>query len=552
MHVSRHLNFKEKAIAFLLAFVFFSALIFWMDAIWKHYTIEVPKTGGEYAEGVVGHPLYVNPLLSQSSDADADLVKLIYSGLFKYGQDGMIENDLADRYEISEDGKAYTIYLKKNAVWHDNAPVTAADVVFTINILEDQTYRSTLRQSWQGIAIDQVDDYTVHFVLKSPYNGFLGKLTLGILPKHIWEGVGPEKFSLSELNLKPIGSGPYMFSSIQKDSEGNVLSLDLAANEKYYDGAPYISKFSFSFYPDEDMMAADYNKKEIKGMSNIAPEKLDSISGNSTAVHEISLSQNFVVLFNQNKNAALANDDVRKALAYGVDRTELINNILKGKGIPAYSPFLPTMKEYEDGIEKYAFDIDKANEILDKAGWKKNDEGVRKKGETELAFKIHTLDWPELSDSANLLASQWKKIGAKVEVVRLTVSDLQQNYIRPREYDSILIGQDIGFNPDPYSYWHSSQKDDPGLNLALFKSDKADNLLEDARQQQDAQKRIDNYKEFQKIIADKIPAVFLFSNNYLYPVRDEVKGIEVKNINTPAGRFSGAAKWYVKTKRVLK
>jgi peptide/nickel transport system substrate-binding protein len=170
----------------------------------------------------------------------------------------------------------------------------------------------------------------------------------------------------------------------------------------------------------------------------------------------------------------------------------------------------------------------------------------------ELAFKIYTLDWPELSDSANLIVEQWKKIGANAEVVILTVSDLQQNYLRPREYDSILIGQDIGFNSDPYSYWHSSQRDDPGLNLALFKNDKADSLLDDARQQQDAQKRLDDYKEFQKIIAEEIPAIFLFSNSYLYPTSNEVKGIEVRDINTPAGRFSDVAKWYVKTKRVLK
>jgi len=552
MHVSRHLNFREKAVAFLLAFIFFGAFAFWADAIWKHYTIPVPKVGGEYAEGVVGYPLYINPLLSQSSDADADLVQLIYSGLFKYGQDGLITNDLAERYEVSEDGKEYTVHLRKNATWHDNVPLTATDVVFTINIIQDSTYRSILRQSWQGISVDQVDDYTVHFTLKSPYNGFPSKLTLGILPKHIWEGVGPEKFSLSELNLKPIGSGPYMFSAIKKDSQGNALSIDLVANEKYYNQAPFISKFSFNFYPDEELMVADYNKKEIKGMSNIAPDKLASISNSSTSVHEISLPRYFAILFNQNKNAALANDDVRKALALGVDRRELIDTVLKGKGIPAYAPFLSTMKEYEDGIDKYDFNIEKANEILEKAGWNKNDDGIRKKGETELAFKIYTLDWPELSESARILVEQWKKIGVKVEIVTLTVSDLQQNYIRPREYDSILIGQDIGFNSDPYSYWHSSQRDDPGLNLALFKDDKADSLLEDARQQQDAQKRIDDYKEFQKIVANEIPAIFLFSNNYLYPVSNEVNGIEVKDINTPAGRFSDVVKWYMKTKRVLK
>ena len=151
-----------------------------------------------------------------------------------------------------------------------------------------------------------------------------------------------------------------------------------------------------------------------------------------------------------------------------------------------------------------------------------------------------------------MLKKQWEKIGAKVDVKVLTVSDLQQNYIRTREYDSLLFGQAISFNPDLYSFWHSSQKHDPGLNLSLFDNKDADGLLESVRQEVDDAKRIEDYQKFQETIFKEIPAVFLYGRYYLYPVSTAVQGINVKNINAPQQRFTDVNKWFVKTKRVLK
>lgn len=537
----------------LLLIVIAVSFVVWIGSFYLNMTKAVPKAGGEYIEGIVGQPLYINPLLSQTSEADSDLVQLVYSGLFKYDKDGNVVPDLAQSYSVSDDQQEYTVVMKKGALWHDGKNITANDVFFTFNILQDPSYKSPLRQSLQGVDVSMVDDYTVKFTLKNPYTGFLSNLTVGLLPKHIWENIAPEKFALAENNLHPIGSGPYAFSNFQKDSDGNILTLQLFAFKNYYDGVPYISRITFNFYPDDDLLIAAYNKKEVMGMGSIPPENIKNIKNSkSTNIHELVIPRYFSVFLNQTKNVALANDAVRAALAKSVDKKEIIDVILHGKGTPLSSPIFPQMKGYAGNDNQT--DVEGAKKMLDDAGWVlDSSENVRKKGGAKLEFELVTADWPELNQTADLLKKQWEKIGAKVDVKILTVSDLQQNYIRTREYDSLLFGQAITFfNPDLYSFWHSSQKRDPGLNLSLFDNKDADAILDDLRQETDEAKRMDDYKKLQSILSVENPAIFLYSTSYLYPVNTNVQGIEVENINNPAQRFTDVNKWFVKTKRILK
>ena len=551
--IGKMLTFKEKVIVTILLLAIATSFVVWAGSFYFNFTKAVPKNGGAYIEGIVGQPLYINPLLSQTSEADLDLVQLVFSGLFKYDKNGKVVADLAEGYSVSDDQREYTISLKKGVLWHDGIALDANDVFFTFNILQDPSYKSPLRQSLQGVDVSLIDDYTIKFSLKNPYIGFLENLTVGLLPKHIWENIAPEKFALAENNLHPVGSGPYAFSIFQKDSGGNILTLQLVANKTYYDKVGYISKITFNFYPDDEQLIAAYNKKEVMGMGSIPPDSIKDIkNAKSTNIHKLVIPRYFSVFFNQTKNVALADDNVRSALTLSVNRQEIIDKILYGKGIALSSPFFPQMQGYKNDSNAN-IDIERANKILDDAGWVLDaSENVRKKDSQTLAFELVTTDWPELNQSAELLKEQWAKIGAKVTVKVLTVSDLQQNYIRTREYDSILFGQAVSFNPDLYSFWHSSQKHDPGLNLSLFDNKDADALLEDLRQQTDQNKRIENYQKFQDILAKETPAVFLYSRYYLYPVSTGVQGMDVENINNPAQRFVDVNSWYVKTKRVLK
>ncbi len=552
-NIGRLLSFKDKLVVSALLLVITFSLIAWLGTFYLNLTKPIAKVGGEYIEGSVGQPFYVNPLLSQTSEADSDLTQLVYSGLFKYDNNGNAVPDLAESFTVSQDQRQYTVKLRKNAHWQDGKEITAEDIFFTFNILQDPAYKSPLRQSWQGVDVSVSNDHEIVFTLKNPYVGFLENLTIGILPKHVWENIAPEKFALADYNLHPIGSGPFMFSDFQKDSQGSILTYHLKAFKDFYAGSPYISNFTFNFYADDDALIAAYNKKEVMGMNSIAPEKIGSIKNvKSTDIHELIIPRYFSVFFNQTKSVVLADDNVRIALNSSVDRKEIISSVLRGKGVALSSPFFPQMDGYNDQVQ-VSKNIDQANKILDDAGWKKEaGSDFRKKNNVTLEFELVTTDWPELSQTAELLKTQWQKVGAKLNVKILTVSDLQQNYIRTREYDSLLFGQAITFNPDLYSFWHSSQKRDPGLNLSLFDNSQADGILESVRQEPDESKRVDSYKKFQELLAKEVPAVFLYGPTYLYPVNNSVHGMTIQNINMPADRFVDVSKWYVKTKRILK
>jgi peptide/nickel transport system substrate-binding protein len=547
------LNFKEKFFVSLLFLISLIALVFWVGKIFFSLTKESPDFGGVYSEGIIGQPGYVNPILSQSNEVDAAISNVIYSSLLKNDKDGQLINDLAEKYDISEDSKEYIFYVRKGIKWQDGEELTANDIIFTVNTLNDPLFKSSLRQDWQGVKIEKVDDYTVKFILDSPYFGFLENLTLGILPEHIWKNIDHDKFHLAKYNLEPIGSGPYKYVSYNKDSDGNILDYKVEAFDNYFQGKPYIGEINFNFYSNEQDMIDAYNRKKISGISGIS-----SLNGNlnifrkNTSIYELEIPWAFSVFFNRNKSVSLANKEVRLALTLATDKKQIIDGALFGKAAILDSPFFPGTNEYNAELEKNNFDLEKANKVLDEASWKKEEDGIRSKDGTKLSFKLLTIDSPDLVKTSEILKEQWSRLGADVIVESLSFSDIQQNYIKPREYDAILVGQDASFNVDPYSFWHSSQKKDPGLNLALFDDPEADKIIEEARAETNKEERIKDYRKFQEIIANQVPAVFLFSPYYLYIVDSKIRGINLERINSSQYRFSNINNWYIETKRVKK
>ncbi len=544
---------REKLIANTLILVAIVSLAASILGFYFHFTKKVSIPGGEYTEGIVGQPLYINPVLAGGNDADKDLATLVFSGLFKYDGDGKLIPDLAESFELSDDKLTYTVHLKKDIKWHDGENFSADDVLFTTQVIQDPAFKSPLRQSWQGVGVEVVDESTVQFILQTPYAFFLNNLTVGILPRHVWESIAPGNFPLAEYNLRPIGTGPYKFFDFEKDSEGNILSYSLEKNENYYGSKPFISNLQFSFYFDEDSLLQAYNDKQVFGMSYISPANLSNVkSKRSSNIVSINIPRYFAVFFNQQKSKVLADREVRKAFSLATDRQAIIQEVLAGEGKETYSPITPGIFGFSDDVKKFPFDIEKANETFDNNGWKKGDDGFRKKDNLVLEINLATTDWPDLVETAEMLKQQWEAVGAKVNVESLPVADIQQNYIRPREYDALLFGQVLGIDPDPYAFWHSSQTRDPGLNLALYSNQNVDKILEKIRQETDEGKRADLLKDFQQKLTDDIPALFLYSPNYLYLVNNKVQGIDIHALATPDKRFSDIENWYMKTKRVKK
>ena len=546
------LSNKERRTLYTLVFLLLASASYTGAKYYLDHTKEVANGGGEYTEAVVGTTRFINPILSQTNDIDADLVTLTFSSLLKTGAGGKLENDLTDSYEISEDKLTYTFHIKRNVFWHDGKSLTADDIVYTIKTIQDDNYASPLIANWQGVRAEKVDDYTVNFILKSAYAPFLNNLTFGILPRHLWEQTSASQFLLNELNFKPVGSGPYKMKSFKKDSSGKIISIELEANGAYYGNKPYIKKITFKFYADETEAISAFNRKEVKGINYVSPGNLDKVvDADKKSVNRLSIPRYYAVFFNQIQSKALADKTVRQALSYAIDKDKLIADVLKGEGQKIDSPITPQLLGYKSDIKVYDFAKEHAQNILTAAGWVDSDgDGVREKGDKKLSFKLVATDWTYIATTATELQSMWKEIGADVQIE--TTDNIQEEYIATRAYDAILFGEILSYDPDPFAFWHSSQKKDPGLNLALYDNADVDKLLEEARKETDPAVRAQKYQEFQNLVVEDAPAIFLYSPNYIYLQDKSIQGFTTKDIITPSDRFNDVENWYVRTKRVAK
>lgn len=525
------------------------------------YTKVAPANGGSYSEGIIGQPRFINPLLA-TSDVDQSIIKLVFSGLYRYNSDGDVVPDLADSYPtISEDGHTYTVKIKQNAKWHNGNPVTVDDVVFTIQTLQNQAYNSPRRSEWQSTIVSKVDDQTVSFQLTSASAPFLGNLTLPIMSKKAWENVSATDFVLSQGNIEALGSGPYVIKEVKKLEQGTVQSITLQSFSDYHNRRAYIDTVKLKFYENTEGVLNAIHGKQIDGFG-FSPfdetVRLDE-ANNQFKVTQIPLPQYQAVFFNTSKKI-FSDVSVRKALQTGTDIQAIIDTIYNGQGKPLNGPIL---SQHVSGLPEptISTNVEQAKAMLDASGWKlpndtnTNDPSkivVRKKNGQELAFSLSTNNFSLNSKAAELLASQWAKLGVKVTLNIQPTKDLTDNIIRPRNFDALLFAQKLGADPDPFPFWHSSQIRNPGLNLSMYANTQADKIISEARAATDKTVRDAKYRDFQNIIQADAPAIFLVQNVFTYAMKSDVKGLSINNLSTSTARFYDLPNWYIDTKRVLK
>lgn len=513
----------------------------------------VAQDGGTYTEAVVGQPRYINPILASSNDADLDLTRVIYSSLFKIGSDLSLTNDLATSVETSQDGKTYTIRMRDNAAWHDGEKVTAEDVLFTVTSIQTKDYNSPLASAFQGVQVKKIDDYTVEFTLqKTAYAPFLSSLTVGILPKHVWESVPPKSFALAEQELKPIGSGPFKFEEIvTKKKTGEVTSIKLARNDSYYGKHPHLTNITFTFLNTHEEALAALTSGKAEGVGYLPSSIFPSVEHRGGVdIRTLLLPQYFGLFFNQAKNPALGDAGIRSALDLAIDRELIVTEALSGQGEPLGIPIPSGLFSFSD-IRSYSYDPEKAKQNLDDGGWKVPEGGtIREKDGKQLEITITTTDWPEYIKTAELVQKQWEQIGIKTSIQSLGTGIIQQTAVAPREYEVLLYGENLPADPDPYPFWHSSQVKAPGLNLSLLEDKDIDKLLEDARTATDSEKRKELLHQFIERFLDLHPAIVLYRPYYLFAQDSDIRGVEMKQGGLPSDRFNDIENWHVRVKRV--
>lgn len=551
---------KERWVFLFFLLTLIISTIVLLESINKSFMVSVPTTGGSLSEGIIGSPRFVNPILAYSS-VDNDLVSLIYSGLMRKSADGRLFPDLAEKYEISKDGLTYTFTLKDNIFFHDGKPITASDIIFTLNKVKDPIIKSPQKANWDGVSIEKIDEKTVRFSLKQPYASFLENATIGILPEHLWTN---SPIEINELNINPIGSGPYKIKNISKQSSGLINNYKLTSFNKFILGKPYITNITFKFYPNEEDSVSALSNGDIEQISSITPENTRILKSKKYLIDSSVLPRVFGLFFNQNQNQLFTNKSVIEAINLGIDKDKIVREVLLGYGVVIDSPIPPNLIAYQKlGGEKNSRreeDLAKAQDILTKDGWKKGADGFLEKTTTinkkktikKLEFSISTGNSLELAKSALLIKEDLIAIGMNVDVKTFEIGNLNQSVIRPRKYDALLFGQIINHESDLLAFWHSTQRKDPGLNIAMYTNTKVDKILEDASIIIDEISRIKKYAQFEDEIKKDMPAVFLYSPNFIYVISKDLKGISIDHIISPSERFLNIYSWYLKTDNIWK
>ncbi len=520
--------------------------------------VSIPARGGTFSEGIVGTPRFVNPVLAVTR-TDKDISMLMFDGLMKLGEEGALIPNIAESVTVSEDGLTYNVILKNNVTFHDETPLTATDVVFTVGRIQEPSLASPLRTNFDGVNVEQVGEHEVNFILPEPYSPFIENLTFGILPYHIWKDVTNEEFPFSQRNSEPVGSGPYHIESIERNASGIPETYILKHNTAYHGNIPKIERIILRFYPNEEKLIVAFNKGVIEAVTALDERSIKelTIDRNSHSIITTPLPRTFAVFFNQNKSAALRDPVVRNALNLVVDRSALIEAALGGYGTPLTSPipqgFGIDISEPVSSSTESAYD--EARAILKGAGWELNQEtGIWEKEIDKvvvpLSFSIATANNAVFETTAEFLRASWEKLGVSVTVKQFEQSDLTQSVIRPRDYEALLFGTSLGRSLDLYSFWHSSQRNDPGLNIASYANLATDAALLTTRTTQVPADRVVAYKTFAEEVHKESPAIFLYSPQLLYVFPNRIIGESFTGLAEPHERFASVSHWFIHTESV--
>ncbi|MDC0449058.1 ABC transporter substrate-binding protein [bacterium] len=445
----------------------------------------------EYTEGVVGQPEMFLPGQA-TTQTDRTISRLLYKGLFKYDIYGVLVPDLAESWSISDSGIVYTITLKDNQYWSNGQKVSSDDLIYTAFKIPDL----------EGVGTDRVDDLTVRYILPNKYSPFLSLLTVGVLPNGALE---------KNDTLTPVSSGNFRVLRVEK--RGDLIKrVTLMHN----DNQSNIRKISFRYYSSEDELVTAARLGEIDAFLAREEHELQNFENQRFPLQGIYYS----LLFNLNEETFTDKDlrtDLEKVLS--------VNDLIYLYGISVEGPvsrslFTDTSIEFDKYEEDFSADL----------------------GGKELEFTVP--DASRHTDLAEMVADIWEeKLNVNVKLRKVPPEDIVSRVITPRNFEVLLYGQEIDRDPDRYVYWHSTQTAAPNLNLSGFSHVRADRALEEGRNEPDNDKRVVHYNEFQEVVVQEVPAIFLYHPYTNYYVSQFVEGMGEKYTFGYEDRFLDFENW---------
>jgi peptide/nickel transport system substrate-binding protein len=497
-----------------------------------------PAYGDIIVEGSIGDASNLIPLLSSDSTSHG-ISSLVFNGLVKYDKDINIVGDLAESWKISRDGLVITFHLRKGVRWHDGHPFTAHDVLFTYRVTIDPKTPTAYAGDFLKVKkAETLDDHTFRVTYNEPFAPSLMSWGSAILPKHLLEG---KDITTSPLARHPIGTGPYIFKEWVPGQK-----IVLISNPDYFEGRPYIDGSIMRIIPDTATMFLELRANGIDRM-NLTPLQFTRQTENNLFRKNFNkyryLSFSYTYLGYNLKNPLFTDKRVRQAIAYGINKDEIIQGVLLGLGKPATGPYKPGTWVYNPHVKVYPYDPQKAKELLADAGWKDNDgDGILDNNGQPFVFEIITNQGNEIrAKCAEIIQRRLAEIGIKVKIRVLEWAAFVNDFINKRRFDVTILGWSIPLDPDIYDVWHSSKTGPQELNFISYKNEEVDKLIEKGRGTFNQMERKKYYDRIQEILAEEQPYTFLYVPDALPIVHARFRGV----VPAPLGIGHNFIKWYV-------
>lgn len=516
----------------------------------------VPEQGGVYTEALIGSMQRLNPLLDYSNAVDRDVNKLLYSQLISFDSRGLPQPDLAESWNVSKDMTVYNVTLKNGIKWHDGRPLTADDVVFTVDLLRQggSLIPADIQGFWKEVDVQAFNDTNLQFRLPEAYAPFLDYLNFGVLPKHIYDGKTLDEIANMPDNLHPIGSGPYKFDRLIVEND-KITGVALSAFGDYFNKKPFIEQVIFRYYADGASAYKAYQDGIVQGIGRVTSDILQPVlADTSLSLYSARQPELAIVLFNQKDPQAtfLKDPVVRRALMFAINRNAIVARVLNGQAITADGPIFPGTWAYYEGSQPLEYDPNQAKSLLKGAGYVAGaDKGSPlKNSDLALSFELLHADDPTSLAVAQSIQKDWAAVGAVVKLTALPYSKLVSEKLDQRSYQAALVNMNFSRSPDPdpYPFWDQAQSTG-GQNYTQWDNRMASEFLEQARTTIDITERIKLYRNFQVLFAQEMPAIPLYYPVYNYAIDYQIQGVRIGPLYDSSDRFADVTDWFLVSKK---
>ncbi|HEY6093670.1 MAG TPA: ABC transporter substrate-binding protein [Gallionellaceae bacterium] len=499
--------------------------------------------GGTLSYGEYGRPATLDPITGNEM-ISLRLSELIFNGLVGINERQEVVPELAQRWEVSRDGRIYTFFLRKDVTWHpkgneEGRPFTASDVVFTYNVMMHPKTITPLKVRYEFIEkVEKLDDYTVQFTLKRPVLNALAKFTFKIIPKH---GPSNPLYLTREdpFVQHPIGTGPYMLKGVNADGE-----ITLVANEKYFKGRPHIDQFTAKPFADQNILTQALTFNAIDMIVLVNPRSIAEIQGDKRFILQPynALSYSF---FGYNlRNPLLADKRVRQAFGYALNRQEMLDAFFNGQGTIISGPFAPGSWAYNLDVQPLPFNPQKARELLREAGFKQGADGIMQKDGKKLALTL-LVPIEKESEAAKrvVLAFQnyLKAIGVSIKVEFKEWQSWKENVFADHRFDVIYASWVFDDSADISSLFHSAEIGPWKNNFGGYSNPEVDALIVESKLTLDHEKRRTINRKLHALLADEAPYTFLWTLTNYSAYHKKVQHVAIH----PYKFFSYADEWYI-------